>query len=50
VDRARRIAPALAQVPPAKLAQSMKDAEPSHVAGTLFALVHEPAGGRGALH
>jgi filamin len=44
VERARRMAPALAQLPPAKLAQSMKNADASHVAGTLFALVHEPAG------
>jgi hypothetical protein len=44
-ERARRIAPALAQVAPAKLAHSMRDADAGHLAGALFALVHEPAGG-----
>ena len=40
--RARQLAPSLAQMPPAKLAQSMKDADAGHLAGTLHALVHEP--------
>ena len=40
-ERAKQLAPALASVPPAKLADSLKDADPSQIAGTLNALVHE---------
>ena len=40
-ERAKSLAPALAGVPPAKLADSLKNADASQVAGTLNALVHE---------
>ena len=40
-ERAKQLAPALAGVPPAKLADALRDADPSQIAGTLNALVHE---------
>ena len=43
--RAAALAPGLAKLPPAKLAQSLEGADAAQLAGTLVALLDEPAGG-----
>ena len=43
--RAAALAPGLAKLPPAKLARSLEGADAAQLAGTLVALLDEPAGG-----